>query len=146
MNETRIAYTQGTFDLFHVGHLRLLQKAKCLCDKLIVGVNSDELVRSYKGKNTVISAEQRIEIVQALRIVDDAHIVHSLDKVEAYRRFGFNLMVIGDDWKGNERWIQTEHDLAAFGVKVYYLPYTKSISSTKLAAVLKQLEEGYDYA
>ncbi len=125
-----IGYTQGTFDLFHVGHLRLLMKAKEHCDWLIVGVNSDELVEEYKHKKPVIPAEERYEILQALRCVDQVVITTTLDKVTMYNLLKFQRIFIGDDWRGNERWIQTEKEMKDLGVELVYLPYTKGISSS----------------
>lgn len=133
MNKYKVGFTAGVFDMFHIGHLNLLRNAKEMCDYLIVGVNSNNLVESYKGKKTVISEEERREIVNAIRYVDRAEIMESLDKVDAWKRLNFNVVFIGDDWKGSERWNQTEHDLAQIGVKVIYLPYTKNISSTQLS-------------
>ena len=144
MEKYSVGYTAGVFDLFHIGHLNLLQNAKKLCDTLIVGVNSDELVMRYKNKHPLIPAAQRAEIVRALRVVDSAHVVDTLDKVEAYKQFGFDVVFIGDDWRGNQRWIETEKDLAAYGVKVCYLPYTKSISSTEIAGKIEQAEKVYE--
>lgn len=140
MERYSVGYTAGTFDLFHIGHLNLLQNAKERCNRLIVGVNSDELVMCYKNKHPIIPASQRADIVAALRVVDSAFIVDTLDKVEAYRRFGFDVVFIGDDWRGNPRWVETERDLAAYGVKVCYLPYTKSISTTRIAKIIGQPE------
>jgi glycerol-3-phosphate cytidylyltransferase len=125
-----IGYTQGTFDLFHVGHLRLLMKAKEHCDWLIVGVNSDELVEEYKHKKPVIPAEERYEILQALRCVDQVVITTTLDKVTMYNLLKFQRIFIGDDWRGNERWIRTGKEMKDLGVELVYLPYTKGISSS----------------
>ena len=125
-----IGYTQGTFDLFHIGHLHLLQNARNHCDLLIVGVNSDELVVSYKHKKPIIPAEQRAEIIQALRCVNQVVITKTLDKNKMYEELHFDKLFIGDDWKGNERWIQTEKDMNKIGVELIYLPYTKGISSS----------------
>ena len=128
----RIGYTQGVFDMFHVGHLNLINNAKAQCEKLIVGVNSDELVQQYKHKTTVINEKDRAEIIRNLRAVDDVIIVDTLDKVEIYKKHRFDAVFIGDDWKGNERWQQTEEDLAKLGADVVYLPHTPSVSSTNL--------------
>lgn len=128
----KIGYTQGVFDMFHVGHLNLINNAKAQCEKLIVGVNSDELVQQYKHKTTVINEKDRAEIIRNLRAVDDVIIVDTLDKVEIYKKHRFDAVFIGDDWKGNERWKQTEEDLAKLGVDVVYLPHTPSVSSTNL--------------
>ena len=135
-------YTQGVFDLFHVGHLNLINRAKQYCDHLIVGVNSDALTCSYKHKNPVIPEEERCFIIANLRSVDEAHVVDSLDKVEQFKRFGFDAIFIGDDWKDNERWQQTEKELAAYGVDVVYLPYTKGICSTDLLHIVKECKDG----
>lgn len=128
----KIGYTQGVFDMFHIGHLNLLKQAKEQCEILIVGVNSDELVRCYKKKHTVINECERAEIVRNLKMVDDCMIVHTLDKEELYKKIGFDVIFIGDDWKGNHRWNQTECVMKKYGVDVVYLKYTKGISSTEL--------------
>jgi len=132
----KIGYTQGVYDVFHIGHLNLLKKAKSMCTKLIVGVNDDALVQAYKNKKTVIPVDERVEIVRAIRWVDEAHITTTLDKVEAYNRFKFDVIFIGDDWKGSERWAKTEKEMAKFNVKVEYLPHTPGISSTMLRTIL----------
>ena len=108
MKKYGIGYTQGTFDLFHIGHLNLINHAKECCDHLIVGVNSDELVRSYKNKTPVIAAEERAEIVRNIKAVDECYIVTTLDKLQALERYHFEAIFIGDDWKGDPRWKQTE--------------------------------------
>lgn len=131
----RIGYTQGVYDMFHVGHLNLLQNAKKQCDRLIVGVNSDRLVMEYKHKKPVISEENRLRIVENIKAVDEAVIVDTLDKLSAYRQLGFDAVFIGDDWKGNARWAQTEKDLAPYGAQVVYLPHTPDISSTGLRII-----------
>ncbi len=127
---TIIGYTQGTFDLFHVGHLRLLEKAKSQCDWLITGVNADELVEEYKHKRPVIPAEERAEILRGLKCVDEVVITTTLDKVEMFQQLKFQKIFIGDDWRGNERWAQTEKEMNELGVELIYLPYTKGISSS----------------
>ena len=132
-----IGYTAGTFDLFHVGHLTLLENAKKMCDYLIVGVNSDELVNSYKMKRTFIKAEQRSRIVDALKVVNEVHIVHTLDKTIAWQMFHFDIVFIGSDWKGSERWSSTEEELAVLGANVSYLPYTVGISTSEISLKLK---------
>ena len=130
MKKYRVGFTQGTFDMFHVGHLNLLENAKQYCDVLIVGVNSDELVQSFKGKTPIISAEERLRIVRAIRIVDNAEICHTLDKLKAWERFRFDVVFIGDDWKGSDRWNATEAALRDVGADVVYFPYTQGVSSS----------------
>ncbi len=138
----RVGYTQGVYDMFHIGHLHIINSAAALCERLIVGVNSDQLVEAYKGKKTVIRQEERAEIIRNLKSVDECVIVESLDKVEQYKRYGFDVVFIGDDWKGNERWVKTEKDLKPFGVDVVYLPHTPNISSTLLRVEIpRRIEE-----
>lgn len=132
MKKYRIGYTQGVYDMFHIGHLNLINKAKELCDFLIVGVNSDDLVKSYKHKETVIKEHERSEIVRNIKAVDECIIVDTLDKVELHQRLGFDAIFIGDDWYGNQRWMQTKDDLATRGADVVFLPHTEGISSTIL--------------
>ena len=132
MKKYKIGYTQGVYDMFHIGHLNIINKAKEQCDYLIVGVNSDNLVKSYKHKETVIKESDRAEIVRNIKAVDECFIVEVLDKVELYKKLSFDAIFIGDDWYGNPRWMQTKEDLAKFGVDVVFLPHTDGISSTKL--------------
>jgi glycerol-3-phosphate cytidylyltransferase len=128
----RIGYTQGVFDMFHIGHLNLLNRAKEMCEFLVVGVNSDDLVKSYKNKIPVIAQAERKSIVENIKAVDECFIARTLDKTEIWKRVKFDAVFIGGDWKGNERWNQTERKLAELGAKVVYLPYTDGISSTIL--------------
>ncbi len=128
----KVGYTQGVFDMFHVGHLNLINNAKARCEYLVVGVNSDELVRDYKNKETVIGENDRAEIIENLKAVDEVIIVNTLDKVKIYEKIKFDVVFIGDDWKGNDRWKQTEEDLKKVGAEVVYLPHTPSVSSTGL--------------
>jgi cytidyltransferase-like protein len=135
MKKYKVGYTQGVYDMFHIGHLNLLNNARDLCEHLIVGVNSDELVTQYKHKLPVIPEEERRLIVANIKAVDACEIVDTLDKVENYKRFHYDAVFIGDDWKGNARWTQTEKDLAPYGVDVVYLPHTKGVCSTDLRKV-----------
>lgn len=128
----RIGYTQGCFDMFHVGHLNLLNNAKSQCDYLIVGVNSDTLMESYKHKRPVICQEFRRTIVENIKAVDEAHIVETLDKLRILEQIPFDVIFIGDDWKNSDRWQKTREDLAKHGVEVVFLPYTQNVSSTLL--------------
>ncbi len=128
----RIGYTQGVFDMFHVGHLNLLNNARAQCQHLIVGVNSDDLVASYKNKVPVVCQEYRKAIVENIKAVDEAYIVDTLDKVAVLKQIPFDAIFIGDDWKGNDRWTKTREQLNALGVEVIFLPYTQNISSTLL--------------
>ena len=133
-----IGYTTGVFDLFHVGHLNLLRNAKSLCDKLIVGVTSDELV-SYKNKKSVIPFNERIDIVRSISYVDLAVPQINMDKLEAHSRYKFNLMFVGDDWYGTEKWKEYENELSKREVKIIYFPYHKGTSSTLINETLLKL-------
>lgn len=132
MKKYKLGYTQGTYDMFHIGHLNILRNAKLQCEKLIVGVNSDKLVYNYKNKKPVINESERAEILKELRCVDDVIICDTLKKTEIWNILHFDAIFIGDDWKGNERWIQTEKDLSVVGAEVVYLKHTDGISSTLL--------------
>lgn len=142
MKKYKIGYTQGTFDMFHIGHLNLIRQAKEQCDVLIVGVNSDRLVNEYKNKVPVINESNRAEIVNALKYVDKVIICDSLDKCIVWKIVKFDAIFIGDDWKGNLRWIQTEKDLSPLGAKVVYLKHTDGISSTILRPLEKNKVNG----
>jgi len=125
-------YTTGVFDLFHIGHLNLLMNAKKRCDKLIVGVSTDELVFSYKHRSPIIPCDQRIAIIRALKCVDNALLITSRDKYEAWTYAKFDILFVGDDWKGTTVWNKWEQQLSKVGAKVIYLPYTKEQSTTKI--------------
>ncbi len=130
-----IGYTTGVFDLFHVGHLNILRRAKEQCDYLIVGVTVDELV-SYKGKQAWIPYEERAAIVSAIRYVDKVVPQTTMNKMEAWEQYHFNRMFVGDDWKGSDVWNNWEKEFAKLGVEIVYFPYTKQTSSTQLREVL----------
>lgn len=139
-----IGYTTGVFDLFHVGHLNILKRAKEKCDFLIVGVSTDELVREYKHKTPIIPYNERIQIVEAIRYVDKVVPQENRDKMEAYEKYKFDIMFVGDDWKGSELFSQVEEILSEHGARVEYLPYTKGTSSTMLTEILQKLKEQKD--
>ena len=130
-----IGYTTGVFDLFHIGHLIMLRNAKSLCDKLIVGVTTDELV-SYKNKKAVIPFEERIEIVRSIKFVDVAIPQENMNKLEAFKKLKFDIMFVGDDQYGTDKWNTIEADLKSFGVKIIYFPYHKGTSSTQVKQTL----------
>lgn len=139
MKKYKIGYTQGTYDMFHIGHLNLLKNAKEQCEYLIVGVNSDELVKQYKHKLPIINENERSEIVRNIKAVDKCVISRTLDKMVAHELFHFDAIFIGDDWKGNVRWEQTEEELKKVGADLVYLPHTDGISSTALTSVIKEI-------
>ncbi|NVN97989.1 MAG: adenylyltransferase/cytidyltransferase family protein [Geobacteraceae bacterium] len=133
-----VGYTTGVYDLFHIGHLNLLRNAKGMCDKLIVGVTTDELV-SYKFKKAVIPFTERMEIVRAIKYVDAVIPQETMDKMEMWSKIRFDVMFVGDDWYKSEKWHQLEAQFNEVGVKIVYFPYTKGTSSTILNETLKKL-------
>ncbi len=133
-----IGYTSGVFDLFHVGHVNILRNAKAMCDRLVVGVSVDKLV-SYKGKNSVISFDERIEVVRSCRYVDLAVPQETLDKIDAWKRYRFNIMFVGDDWYKTEKWSDFESEFSRVGVRIIYFPYTNTTSSSLINETLNSL-------
>ena len=133
-----VGYATGVFDLFHVGHVNILRNARAMCDRLIVGVTVDELV-AYKNKKAVIPFEERIEIVRACRYCDVAVPQETMDKMDAWQRYKFSVMFVGDDWYQNEKWRGFDKQFADVGVRIVYMPYTKSTSSTLINQTLAQL-------
>lgn len=132
-----IGYTSGVYDLFHIGHLNMLRNAKSLCDKLIVGVTTDELVK-YKNKTSVIPFHERIEIVRNIKCVDAVVPQEDMDKIKQWNKLKFDVVFVGDDWYGTDKWKEIESSFEEVGVKVTYFPYTKGISSTKLNNILEK--------
>lgn len=135
-----IGYTTGVFDMFHVGHLNILRRAKEQCDYLIVGVSTDELCLSYKHKAPIIPYEERRAIVESIRYVDEVVPQTDRDKFGAWERLHFNRMFVGDDWKGSPLFSDVEKRFYEVGVDIVYFPYTKGTSSTILRE--KILQEG----
>ncbi|HMT14085.1 MAG TPA: adenylyltransferase/cytidyltransferase family protein [Aestuariivirga sp.] len=133
-------YTTGVFDMFHVGHLRILQRAREQCDRLIVGVSTDDLVESYKKKRPIIPQADRMEIVRAIRYVDAVIPQTHRDKFRAWEELRFNVMFVGDDWKGDPLFTSLEGKFSAVGVKIVFFPYTKHVSSSRLSDVLHAIE------
>ena len=136
-----IGYTTGVFDMFHIGHLNLLKKAKINFKYLIVGVSSDELVNDYKNKLPVIPLEHRLEIVSELKCVDEVVIQTDRDKLKAFHKIGFDVMFVGSDWKGDPLWVELEHELAKYDARVEYFQYTNNVSSTKFTEILQSIQD-----
>ena len=132
MAKYKIGYTTGVFDMFHIGHLNILRRAKEMCDHLIVGVSTDEVVESYKHHSPVIPFKDRLAIVEACRYVDEAVPQTSMDKFEAWDRLRFDAMFHGSEWKGTDLYNSYEEKFSKIGVDVVYLTPTAGISSTKL--------------
>lgn len=139
MKKYKVGYTTGVFDMFHIGHLNILKKAKEQCDYLIVGVSTDEVVRSYKKKTPIIPFEERIAIVSELKCVDKAVPQTSMNKMEAWEQLHFDVLFHGSDWKNSDMYNRIIEDFDKVGVDVIFLPHTSGISSTLLSDVLHKL-------
>ena len=133
-----IGYTSGVFDLFHIGHLNLLKNAKGMCDRLIVGVTTDDL-SLYKGKKPLIPFEDRIEIIRSIKYVDAAVPQETMDKTEMCKKIKASMLFVGDDWYNTPKWDVIEQKLKELGIKVIYFPYTKGVSSTVISTALREV-------
>ena len=134
----KIGYTAGTYDLFHIGHLNILKNEKKYCDYLIVAVSTDELVLDYKHHLPTIPFEERCEIVAAIKYVDKVIAQENMDKITPALENNINVMFVGSDWQGTDRWNKLEADLAKYNIDVIYLPHTDGISSTMLRNKLRK--------
>lgn len=142
MKKYKRGYTTGVYDLFHIGHLNLLKNAKKHCDYLIVGISSDKAAQ-YKNKVPFICQEERMAIVEAIKYVDEVVLQEDLDKVKAWDKFHYDVLFVGSDWKGTDKWNEYERQLKEKGADVCYLPYTKSTSSTILQNTIKNFNESF---
>jgi glycerol-3-phosphate cytidylyltransferase len=125
-----VGYVPGAWDMFHIGHLNILKRARDECDHLIAGVVTDEVLYASKGKHPIVPLDERMDIVRSLDLVDDVVIDWSSDKVNAWHRLRFDVIFKGDDWKNTPKGDRLEHDLGAVGVRVCYFPYTVHTSSS----------------
>ncbi len=132
-----VGYTTGVYDMFHIGHLNILRRAKEKCDYLIVGVSTDECVESYKHHTPMIPYEQRAAIVGAIKYVDEVVPQTTMDKLEFLKKRHFDVMFHGDEWKGTELYNKYEMEFATYGARIEYLSHTDGISSTILREKLK---------
>lgn len=121
----KVGYTTGVFDMFHIGHLNILKRAKAMCDYLIVGVSTDEVVQEYKHKKPVIPFEDRLAIVEAIKYVDKAIPQTTMDKMVAYKELHFDALFHGSDWKDSTMYDEIEKSFSAIGVDVVFLPHTE---------------------
>ena len=131
-----VGYVPGAFDMFHIGHLNILRRARALCDRLVVGVVTDEVLGAMKGRPPVIPFAERLDIVASIGIVDLAVPDTSSDKLTAWRSVHFDVLFKGDDWRGTPKGDRLEASLATVGVDVVYFPYTISTSSSVLREYL----------
>ena len=137
----KIGYTTGTFDLFHRGHVEFLRKAKSLCDKLIVGVTTDNLGYAEKKRYPAIPLYDRIAVVEACKYVDIAvpHNDANGDKIAPHKLWNYDIVFIGDDYKDDPTYTTLSQKIP--GVRVIFLPYSKDISSTKIKTLIKSRDE-----
>lgn len=145
MKKYKIGYTTGVFDMFHIGHLNILKRAKEQCDYLIVGVSTDELVESYKYKTPIIPFKERIAIVEAVRYVDMVVPQTSMDKFAAWEKLKFDALFHGSDWKNSVMYNDIIERFSKVGVDVVFLPHTEGISSTQLTEVLQDYIQSQKY-
>jgi glycerol-3-phosphate cytidylyltransferase len=134
-----IGYTTGVYDMFHIGHLNIIQRAKEQCDYLIVGISTDELVQKEKNKKPVIPFDERCKIIEAIKYVDMVVPQENKDKMGAWEKYHFNKMFVGSDWKGTPQWDQYEAQFSPLNVEIIYLPHTDGVSSTELTNILKKM-------
>ncbi|MCW2810120.1 MAG: cytidyltransferase [Friedmanniella sp.] len=130
-----VGYVPGAWDLFHIGHLNLLLRARAQCDHLVVGVVTDEALERVKGNRPVVSLEERAEVVRGLALVDQV-VTDFGSKLDVWAEVGFDLLFKGDDWRGTAKGRRLEADMATVGVQVRYFPYTATTSSTALRSLL----------
>lgn len=141
MKKYRIGYTTGVYDMFHVGHLNIIEKAKEQCEYLIVGVTTDKLCFERKGKMPIINQSDRMRIVSAIRYVDQVVPQDNMDKLSAVEKYHADAVFVGSDWKGTVSWNEYEREFNSIGCEVVYLDHTDGISSTILRDKLKKENE-----
>lgn len=142
MKKYKIGITTGVFDLFHIGHLNLLERCKEQCEQLVVAVCDDAYVRDIKHKEPIYPIEERVRIINALKCVDKVIVVSFEDvddKMLLYSKHNFDVLFSGDDWKGSERYLKTEKQFASIGVSIEYLSYTQGISTTQIKEKMKNI-------
>jgi len=127
-----IGYTSGVYDMFHIGHLTIFKNAKAMCDRLVVGVTTDELAL-YKDKKPIIPYADRVEIVRSVRYVDAVVPQENMNKAEMCKKLQVSVLFVGDDWYDTPKWKGIEEELSILGTRIVYFPYTKGISSTQLS-------------
>ena len=135
----KIGYTSGIFDVFHIGHLNIIEKSKLYCDKLIVGVSTEKVVKEKK-KMTINSYKDRKKIIDSLSFVDKTIAQTTTDKISEYKKIKFDILFVGDDWKNTPRWNKFQKELKKYNVKIKYFKYTSKISSSKLRKYINNFD------
>lgn len=134
-----VGYVPGAWDMFHIGHLNILRRARENCGYLIVGVVTDEALFEVKRKYPIIPFPERCEIVRSIRIVDEVVTDTSANKLEVWQHVPFDVLFKGDDWRGTAKGDKLERDMSSVGVEVHYFPYTQQTSSTELRRIITEL-------
>lgn len=135
----KIGFTSGVFDLFHIGHLNIIKKAKKNCDFLIVAVTNDNLAFKLKNKKPVISFKERYEIIKSIKFVDKVVEEKVDDKILAKKKYNFDIIFKGDDWKNSKKWKHLKKELNTLNTEVVFLKYTKNTSSTLIKKVCEKI-------
>lgn len=133
---TKVGYVPGAWDMFHIGHLNILKRARAECDFLIAGVVTDDVLELAKGKRPIVPLTERLEIVASMSMVDRAVVDVSSDKIVMWRQLGFDVLFKGDDWRGTPKGDRLEADMRSVGVELVYFPYTGHTSSTALRRII----------
>lgn len=133
-----VGYVPGAWDMFHVGHLNILLRAREQCDRLVVGAVTDDALFQAKAKFPVVPLEERLEVLRHLDLVDEVVTDHSSNKIDVWERVRFDVLFKGDDWRGTAKGAKLEADMTSVGVQVLYFPYTAHTSSTLLRAMLAE--------
>lgn len=136
INRSVIGYLPGAWDMFHIGHLNIMRRARAQCDVLVVGVVTDEELLRVKGRSPIVPLAERMDVVASLDLVDDVVVDFSTDKLQVWERVGFDVLFKGDDWRGTPKGDRLEQQMRSVGVRLCYFPYTAHTSSTKLRALL----------
>lgn len=142
-NKFVTGFTIGCFDLFHIGHINLLRNSKALCDKLIVGVCSDEYMLKTK-REPIYTLKDRINILKACKYCDVVIPEDSIEKIDLYNRYKFDILFVGSDWYNTPQYIKWEKELKEISnnqVKVIYFPYTNEISSSEIIKKIANLNK-----
>lgn len=140
MAKYKVGYTTGVFDMFHIGHLNILRRAKEQCEYLVVGVTTDELCLNRKNKTPIINEHDRMAIVEAIRYVDKVIPQADMEKIKPVKELGADAVFVGSDWKGTDAWNKYEKEFAQVGCDVVYLEHTEGISSTMLRDVINEVD------
>ena len=131
-----VGYVPGAWDMFHIGHLNILRRARRHCDRLVVGAVTDDALARAKGRPPTVPLADRMAVLGALGLVDDVVVDFSSSKLDAWQRVRFSVLFKGDDWLGTPKGARLEAEMASVGAEVHYFPYTEHTSSTALRRIL----------